>query len=98
MTKFILGSCLIISLFCVNISAAQTPDEIKAMDTNKDGKISKEEYLDNCSKKFDALDTNKDGSLEKSELQKRDTSPKNREAAIKEMMKKMPSTNQQPAK
>jgi Ca2+-binding EF-hand superfamily protein len=58
-------------------NGAVTPEEIKDSmrdrmkarhDPNKDGKISKEEFLGHPAKRFDKLDTNKDGTLSKSEF------------------------------
>jgi Ca2+-binding EF-hand superfamily protein len=40
------------------------------MDTNKDGKISKEEALGGLKDNFDRIDTNKDGFLDKNELRR----------------------------
>lgn len=40
------------------------------LDANKDGKISKEEFVNGHAAMFDALDTNKDGSLSASEMGK----------------------------
>jgi Ca2+-binding EF-hand superfamily protein len=40
-----------------------------AIDTNKDGKISLEEYTASCAEHFKKLDTNADGFLTKEELQ-----------------------------
>ena len=41
------------------------------MDTNKDGTVTKQEYLDYYAKKFDAADKNKDGKLTQDELPKK---------------------------
>lgn len=38
------------------------------MDTNKDGAVSKQEYLDSYAKKFDAMDKNKDGKITSDEM------------------------------
>ena len=40
------------------------------MDTNKDGKISKKEWMDFMSKEFDRLDTNHDGFIDVKDLMK----------------------------
>jgi len=40
------------------------------LDINKDGKISKDEFVNGHAAMFDALDTNKDGSLDKAEFGK----------------------------
>src|SRR5262245_17347925 len=50
-----------------------TPEQIvdmilQRMDTNKDGKISKEEAKDRIAENFAAIDTNKDGYLDRAEL------------------------------
>ncbi|MFH1241361.1 MAG: hypothetical protein V1689_03270 [Pseudomonadota bacterium] len=50
-----------------------------ATDTNKDGKISLEEYTASCAERFKKLDTNADGFLTKEELQ--ETAAKAREKA-----------------
>jgi hypothetical protein len=39
-----------------------------ALDTNKDGKISRDEFVNGEAKMFDRLDTNKDGTISKAEL------------------------------
>lgn len=39
-----------------------------SMDTNKDGAVSKQEYLDSYAKKFDAMDKNKDGKITADEM------------------------------
>ena len=41
------------------------------MDTNKDGKISKEEHMAKCESRFKAMDTNNDGFLTRDECGKR---------------------------
>lgn len=41
------------------------------MDINKDGTVTKQEYLDYYAKKFDAADKNKDGKITPDELQKK---------------------------
>jgi Ca2+-binding EF-hand superfamily protein len=97
MTKFklVFGMCMIVLIFGVTFSFAQTPEDVKAkakerieaMDTNKDGRISKEEYLTNCSQRFDALDTNKDGYLSKEELQEKAASAKEKAAGFRDKMK-----------
>ena len=51
----------------------KTADEIvetllKQMDTNKDGKISREEAKGKLAESFDKIDTNKDGYLDRKEL------------------------------
>jgi Ca2+-binding EF-hand superfamily protein len=50
-----------------------TPEQIVdmilvRMDTNKDGKISRDEAKDRVKENFDAIDTNKDGYLDRTEL------------------------------
>ena len=39
-----------------------------SMDTNKDGAVSKQEYLDYYGKRFDAMDKNKDGKITADEM------------------------------
>ena len=43
-------------------------DDFSKLDKNKDGKISKQEYLDAMAATFDSLDKNKDGLLTRDEL------------------------------
>lgn len=38
------------------------------MDTNKDGAVSKQEYLDHYGKNFDSVDKNKDGKITPDEM------------------------------
>jgi Ca2+-binding EF-hand superfamily protein len=45
-------------------------DVFERMDTNKDGKISKEEAKNVILQNFDRIDTNKDGFIDKDELRK----------------------------
>jgi len=40
------------------------------LDTNKDGKVSKDEFMKGHAAMFDSMDTNKDGSLDKTEMGK----------------------------
>ena len=40
------------------------------LDANKDGKISKDEFMKGHAAMFDTMDTNKDGSLDKTEMDK----------------------------
>ena len=41
---------------------------MNVMDTNKDGKVSKEEYMKAQAAKFDAMDANKDGVIDANEM------------------------------
>ncbi len=50
-----------------NAKKAATEGEECPADTDKDGKVSKEEFLTQHSKMFDAADANKDGSLDADE-------------------------------
>jgi Ca2+-binding EF-hand superfamily protein len=45
-------------------------DRFSKVDANRDGKISKQEYLDEAAVKFDRLDQNKDGALSRDEIRK----------------------------
>jgi Ca2+-binding EF-hand superfamily protein len=53
-------------------SALRTKEMMKMIDTNHDGMVSKDEWLDNQNKAFDAIDTNKDGVLDKKEFIRED--------------------------
>ena len=65
--KKILMAVLII-LICSQLSLAADSDFNK-IDKNKDGKISKKEYMDAVAKTFKELDKNGDGILNKEELE-----------------------------
>ena len=45
-----------------------TQDIIDRMDSDKNGEVSKAEFLDFMSKEFDALDVNHDGKLQQKEI------------------------------
>ncbi len=52
---------------------AHKPKDMKSklydkVDTNEDGKISKEEYLADAANKFDSMDSNADGFISKEEM------------------------------
>lgn len=55
-------------------SMKKAPPEAKCgaamLDANKDGKISKNEFVNGHAAMFDSLDTNKDGSLDQAEMGK----------------------------
>jgi hypothetical protein len=59
-----------------------------AMDTDKDGKVSRKEHAAKCEKRFSAMDTNKDGYLTREECTKGWHEHKEK---MKEKMKKGPS-------
>ena len=109
-SKLVFGIFLLVLILGVTCSFAQTRADaakakaqefISATDTNKDGKISKEEYLAkctgaNCSQNFDSLDVNKDGFLDKEEAQKIAATAKQKGAAFREKIKNKVQTGQQP--
>lgn len=108
--KLVVGISLVFLIFGVTCSLAQTAadakakvqEHINAMDTNKDGKISREEYMAackgaNCSQRFDAMDTNKDGYLTKEEAQENAAVAKEKAATIKQNFKNKSQSGQQPA-
>lgn len=64
--KIIISAILLI-LFCTTIGFADDGDFNK-IDTNKDGRVSKKEYIDAVIKSFNRLDKNRDGFLTKDEL------------------------------
>lgn len=71
---------ILIILFAASLSFAI--DELfTGIDKNKDGKISKQEYLDAAKKTFNKLDKNRDGFLSKEELEAAD------KAAAKKFLK-----------
>ncbi|MBI5593875.1 MAG: EF-hand domain-containing protein [Deltaproteobacteria bacterium] len=107
--KLVFGMCMVVFILGANFSFAQTPENLKikakesidAMDTNKDGKISKEEFLAkckgaNCSQRFDALDTNKDGFLDQAEAQQNAANAKEKAAGFRNKMKNKVQSGQQP--
>lgn len=51
-------------------AAEYTKHLLLLMDTDKNGKVSKKEFMDFMSKEFDILDTNHDGELDVNELAK----------------------------
>ncbi len=51
-------------------SAAENKCGAAMMDTNKDGKVSREEFTQAHAAMFDAMDANKDGSLDQAEMGK----------------------------
>ena len=107
--RFVFGMCLVVLILGANCSFAQTPADLKtkakehmdAMDTNKDGRISKEEFMANCkgancSQRFDALDANKDGYLDKEEAQKMAAGAKEKAGSFREKMRNKNQPGQQP--
>ena len=52
----------------VLLGEAQVKQLMLLMDADKNGKISKQEWMDYMSKEFDALDTDKSGQLDANEL------------------------------
>lgn|GEM_PF-1887710 len=85
-----------IGLFLALPAAAQQPgaqfgaklkDHVSAMDVDKDGKISKDEYMakcvgGDCAGKFDAMDADKDGFVTKEDIQNAAAKAKDRIAAM----------------
>lgn len=109
--KWFVGACLAVFILGVTASYAQTAssDEAKAKaqqwfdstDTNKDGKISKEEFLakckgKNCSQRFDALDTNKDGFLDREEAKKEAEQAKEKASGLRQKFQNRRQSGQQP--
>ncbi len=60
--KIILAACLAI-LLAAGFAGANDDAAFQAADTNKDGKIDKEEFKAQVEKKFAAYDVNKDGVI-----------------------------------
>lgn len=76
--------------FAIAQPGTQSQNRVSAMDTNKDGKVSRDEYmadckLGDCAKQFDLLDTNRDSFLTSEEMEIKQTEPteKEKEAARK---------------
>ena len=46
-------------------------EKFEAIDTDDNGKISKDEYMAKCGQRFDGLDVDKDGYLTKEEFQEK---------------------------
>jgi Ca2+-binding EF-hand superfamily protein len=65
MKRFLLAILLV--LFCTAIGLADDSD-LKKIDKNNDGKISKKEYIDAVTNTFNMIDKNKDGFLTEDEL------------------------------
>jgi hypothetical protein len=63
-------------------------EKFDKMDTNKDGKISRDEHMAKCNKRFEAMDTNNDGFLTRDECGKRWEEKKE---MMKEKMQKGPA-------
>ena len=55
-------------LFAAGPKASAVDAEFKAMDTNKDGKVSAEEHAAASKKMFDVMDANKDGKVTAAEM------------------------------
>jgi len=55
-------------LFAAGPKASAVDAEFKAMDTNKDGKVSAEEHATASKKMFDVMDANKDGKVTAAEM------------------------------
>lgn len=72
MTKNLIKISLIslVALTCATGAAFANSHghKFEEQDTNKDGKVSKEESTANAQKRFDEIDTNKDGAITKEEL------------------------------
>jgi Ca2+-binding EF-hand superfamily protein len=61
-------SVLTIIFLSVLFAYAADEDTFSKMDKNKDGKVSKQEYMDAMSEKFDKIDKNHDKILTKEEI------------------------------
>jgi Ca2+-binding EF-hand superfamily protein len=77
--KFVLASTCVIAASTAAYVLAASPEKVNAglgevtqllklMDTDKNGKVSKEEFMNFMSAEFDRLDVNKDGELDVKEL------------------------------
>lgn len=60
-------TAIVLMLFCTSISIA-IDNNLKKIDNNNDGKISKKEYINAVTNTFHKLDKNTDGFLDKEEL------------------------------
>jgi Ca2+-binding EF-hand superfamily protein len=72
----------LVVMFCAVSVVSATEEILPKLDKNKDGKISKQEYLGAISGSFDKLDRNRDGSISRDELEHMDK--KDLEAFTKE--------------
>ncbi|MEK6684341.1 MAG: hypothetical protein AABY46_06755 [Nitrospirota bacterium] len=64
---------MVVALFCVSVPmsrAQEFPPGLAGADTNKDVKLSKEEFLANAENRFKKMDANGDGFLTPDELPK----------------------------
>ena len=70
MKKLLVTALLLVSMPAYAQEDKAVSDMFKKCDTNKDGKISKEEYSNEKMQKFDEYDSNKDGYLSMDEHKK----------------------------
>lgn len=56
-------------LYAQNSTSSNSMDAVRAMDTDKDGMISKPEFMRMMEAKFDAMDRNKTGKLTPAQVQ-----------------------------
>ena len=63
----VIGAALAYAPFATAQSTKPTTEQMNKMDTNKDGQVSKDEFMAAMEKKFDAMDKNKNKMLTQDE-------------------------------